>query len=59
MFSFANMVHFLAYKFACLRACGLALFFILPSPFDDFFLRHFASSLRSCVHISAPIKPAD
>ena len=40
MFSFANMFHLLAYKFARLRRRRFAFARILPNPFDCFLFWH-------------------
>jgi hypothetical protein len=41
VFAFPDVVHFLANKFAGLRAGRLSLFFILVRSFNDFIFRHF------------------
>lgn len=40
MLSFANMLHLLPYKFACLGRRRFAFARILPSPFDCFLFWH-------------------
>jgi hypothetical protein len=41
MLSLANVMHFFAHKFACLRTRRFSLFGVSMGALDGFFLRHF------------------